>query len=175
MPSYHDRLLSNSLSYHPYPMVTDIVTHPCVPIYHYRLLSNSLSYHNYPISYSPTPAWHRSADRHILIIKPKWLEKILSGEKDLEIRGAPCCKKVGRTIELAASGTSAVYGEALVVACYGPLTPAEWEAMRARHRVTSRSLPYKRTYAWELAVGAVHVRPKPFIRKNGAIIWQRGG
>ena len=120
------------------------------------------------------PAPRRIAqDDSILIIEPEWLELILSGVKSLEIRKPSCHGKIGREILLAASGTSRVYGKARVSACFGPLSADEWEAMRAAHRVEGGRTYGEKTHAWQLTA-VTRVRPTPFVRKVGAIIWQTG-
>ena len=85
-----------------------------------------------------------SGDR-ILILKPKWLRLLLSGDKDLEIRS---CRLKPGNYHLGTGGlihASYQLGTAIPIQ-----TPEEWEQLRSRHRVASSTLPYKNT--WGLPV-----------------------
>ena len=101
------------------------------------------------------------------------MDKILNGEKTLEIRRAPICKHVGKRIGLAASGTSAIQGWVELVECLGPLSKSDWHAMRHLHCVGDTERPYgESTYAYVLRGPRREVREIPFERKCGAVIWQ---
>ena len=114
----------------------------------------------------------RNQSHTVLIIEPRWLEKILDGHKTIEIRGAPIKKHIGKRIYLAASGSAAISGCAELVQCLGPLTESDWHTMRPRHCVPEAVRPYgAHTYASVLC-DAQRVPESPFERKRGAIIWQ---
>ena len=57
------------------------------------------------------------------------MDKILDGEKTLEIRSKPIHKHIGKRIALAASGTSAIFGWVELVECLGPLSKSDWHSM----------------------------------------------
>lgn len=102
------------------------------------------------------------------------MTKILNGEKDLEIRRQPCRNKMGHRIWLAASGTSEVWGSAVVKDCLGPLSTMQWDHFRPRHHVAGERVYGPWTYAYELV--DVHkleqaIRIK---RKRGSIGFQTG-
>jgi hypothetical protein len=109
----------------------------------------------------------------ILIIKPCWLDLILSGMKTLEVRAMGCSSKVGKRIWLCASGQSMVVGSAVVVASIGPLSCSEWYAMRRFHCVPGPRFYGDRTFGWWLR-DVKRVMPVPITRKSGSVIWQTG-
>ena len=108
----------------------------------------------------------------ILIIKPEWLERILSGEKTLEIRDQGCPSKVGRQIWLCASESGEVTGKAIVVG-QRKLSNDEWESMRPQHLVQGIRSYGGRTHGWMLAE-VQRIPAIPIRRKQGAVIWQTG-
>ena len=90
----------------------------------------------------------------ILILKPKWLRLLLSGEKDLEIRG---CRFKPGNYYLGCGGlihASCQLGTAIPIQ-----TPEDWDQLRPRHRVASSTLPYKNT--WGLPVTDVVAETSP--------------
>ena len=107
------------------------------------------------------------------MIQPKWLREILSG-KTYEIRGKPCLAKIGKKIFLAASESKSVSASAVICACHGPLSDAQWAESREYHRVSGPCLYGEHTYAWELA-DVKSISPSLRIRrKRGSIDWQTG-
>ena len=108
----------------------------------------------------------------VLIIKPEWGEKILNGEKRMEIRRNRCLKHVGKRIGLCFSGTSAVYGFVDFVANMGPLSGQEWDALRPWHCVPGDALPYgKNTCGWVMARPERLANPMR-IERSATVIWQ---
>jgi hypothetical protein len=107
------------------------------------------------------------------MIKPIWGEKILSGEKTLEIRGSHCIKHLGERVGLCFSGTSAIYGFVDIVKSVGPLSKSEWCALQREHCVPGEDLPYgKRTCAWSVANPERLETPIEIARSRGAVGWQ---
>ena len=99
----------------------------------------------------------------ILIVRPFWLDLILSGEKTLEIRGTPY--RPGRYF-------LGYNKQVLAVAQLGrPIRIASvehWGSLQSQHRVVTETLPYKRTFG--LPIICVHaVTPVPFHHPRGAI------
>ena len=80
-------------------------------------------------------------DDRILILKPKWLRLLLSGDKDLEIRG--CRYKPGKYF-LGTGGL--IYASCWLGTAIPIQTTAKWNRLRQRHRVESAILPYKQTW-----------------------------
>ena len=108
----------------------------------------------------------------MLIVKPNWLDLILSGKKRLEIRRGRS-NKVARRIGLSASGSSTISATALFMDCHGPLSPSQWAALRPFHLVEGDDMPYgDQTCAWELDRVQVLAVPLPFCRRRGPVVWQ---
>ena len=107
----------------------------------------------------------------ILVLKRKWGEKILSGEKTIEIRRGRCLKR--ERIGLCYSGTESIYGFVDVVDSIGPFNKSEWCAHRDRHRVPGDNLPYgTNTCGWVMANPKRLATPLKVAHKNGVVKWQ---
>mgnify|MGYP000045037717 FL=1 len=88
-----------------------------------------------------------------LIIKKKWLDLIMSGQKTLEIRGCRT-SHVGEEIALLESGSQKIRGFCTIKEVT-TLDKGKWESHRDRHCV---DVPwenlinrYKTPYAWHLS------------------------
>ena len=118
--------------------------------------------------------WLRIGDDDpILCILPEYLEKILEGDKDLEIRDKPSHKHKGRRIWLAGSGTKTVYGHTILSYSMGPLSEDQWSELRERHHVQGPRMYGPKTYAHVLR-DVCRVDPIPIERKWGCIGFQTG-
>ena len=120
----------------------------------------------------PVALFDRSARKYsVLVIKPEWAQRIITGDKIWEIRSGRT-EKVGQRIGISMSGSSSVCAWATLKECHGPLTEGEWRATRDYHRCTQEARPYgKRTCAWEMRDIVVQIPPLRFTRKRGAVIW----
>ena len=108
----------------------------------------------------------------MLIIKREWGEKILNGEKRLEIRRGNCMVHVGKRIGLCFSGTGAVQGLVDLVGTVGPLDVPTWCARRRDHCVPGDKLPYgAHTWGWVMENPQWLDVPMQFER-NAAVIFQ---
>ena len=104
----------------------------------------------------------RRGDR-ILVFRLHWLNLILAGEKDLEIRSQNLS---GGRYWLGCRGT--IYGLAMLEPAMPINSAAAWRRLRHRHRVGVDKLPYKKTYG--LAIRQCRrVTPTPFEHPRGAI------
>lgn len=104
-----------------------------------------------------------------LIIKKKFLDKILSGEKTWEIRGSKTTKR--GTIGLIESGSGKVIGTAELVNCHGPFSPDELKVHNNKTRIENEfNVKYEKIYAWELS-NVKPITPMPYKHPQGAIIW----
>ena len=114
-------------------------------------------------------ALKRSAD-YALVVKKCWLDKILSGKKDWEIRGRSCARR--GYIHLAESAKGGVLvGQAELVDCI-KLTKAQFSRNKHHHGVSKISeVPYKRIYAWVLTKAKRFARPLSYDHTLGAITW----
>lgn len=106
---------------------------------------------------------------NILIIRPKWADMILNGEKTVELRGMRCNKHENTRVYIAKSKTSKIYGYVTFKTCVGPLSESEFESLRELH-VYDGKMPYEKTFAW-FFTNAVSMEPISFKKKKGAIVW----
>ena len=107
-----------------------------------------------------------------LVVKPEWLEKILSGEKDWEIRSRNT--SIRGWIHFAASGAgNKLQGRAQLVDSF-ELTKTEFLKQKLHHCVhRSSQVPYTRRYAWVLQDAERFSELFKFKRAPGAIVWVR--
>ena len=109
-----------------------------------------------------------------LIIKKKWLDKILSGEKTIEVRGSNT-KHVGERIFLLESGTHLVRGTCIIMNTFS-MSCSDWCKEAAHHCVnlTYKELTkkYQTPYAWQLTdVKDLSTNEFYYDHPKGAVIW----
>lgn len=108
-----------------------------------------------------------------LIIKPKWMGKILIGEKELEVRGHRTAKQ-GEKIFLLESGTQRVAGTARILCCI-PIDKENWEFLRPKHCVNLSYYEllkvYKKPYYWVLSDVKKYDEIFYYKHPKGAVIW----
>ena len=113
---------------------------------------------------APSPQHDRA-----LVIKPKWLDLILSGRKTWEIRGKRT--NVRGVVALAQSGTGHLVGEATVTNCF-ELQLADMPNHVDKHCIQDLSIvKYDQIFAWELRNAKRFLEPKCYEHKQGAVIW----
>ena len=107
-----------------------------------------------------------------LVVKKQWLDKILSGEKDWEIRSSKTSRR--GWIHFAESGAGGrLVGRAKLVDCF-ELTKTEFTSQKIHHRVPRLSeVPYKRMFAWVLENAERFEKPFEYEHTTGAVIWVR--
>ena len=112
----------------------------------------------------------RSA-KHALVVKKRWLDKILDGEKDWEIRSA--LTRHRGWVHFAQSGsTGKLMGRARLVGCHQLLSDEEFESHVHRHCVVKRSsVPYKKVFAWVLEQAERFEKPFAYTHRPGAVVW----
>ena len=104
-----------------------------------------------------------------LIIKKKYLDKIIRGEKTWEIRGSETTKKVN--IGLIESGSGKIVATADLVQSHGPLSTEDLLANKNKTRIENEfNINYKKVYAWELT-NIKSIDPIDYKHPQGAIIW----
>lgn len=112
----------------------------------------------------------------ILIIKQKWLNKILHNGKCLEIRGSNTTKR--GLIGLAESGTSLVKGTCTLSNSFPIKNEDQWEELKELHQVDisweELLKRYKHPFAWELRNIEAFKLPRPYKHPQGAVIWVKG-
>ena len=115
----------------------------------------------------------RSA-KYALVVRKRWLDKILDGDKDWEIRS---CRTSRRGwVFLAQSGaTGQLLGRARLVDCF-QLSAEMFEANAHRHCVDSwRSVTYKGPFVWVLEQAERFEKPFDYEHRPGAVVWVRAG
>ncbi|NRU52450.1 ASCH domain-containing protein [Clostridium beijerinckii] len=105
-----------------------------------------------------------------LIIKPKWAELILNGEKTIELRGSNT--NIRGTIGIIKSKSKMVYGTVDLVDCI-PLSREEFYNTMVQHQVRESfdHIPYKKLYGWILENPIIYNEPIPYEHKQGCVIW----
>ncbi|MFJ8528665.1 ASCH domain-containing protein [Bacillus sp. NPDC094106] len=106
-----------------------------------------------------------------IVIKQHWINLILSGQKDWEIRGRNA--KIRGTIALIQSGSGMVFGTVDLVDSI-PLTKETFNATQEHHKIPvngDTELPYKKTHAWVFKNPVIFPKPIPCSHPLGAVIW----
>ena len=107
-----------------------------------------------------------------LVVKKRWLNKILDGEKDWEIRSSNTSRR--GWIHLAESkACGKLMGRARLVDCF-ELSESQFGKSRCHHCVRYLSeVPYKRMFAWVLNDAERFEKPFMYEHAQGAVIWVR--
>lgn len=108
-----------------------------------------------------------------LVVKKEWLDRILAGEKDWEIRGEKTTR-LNCWIHFAESKAGGkLVGRARVVACKH-LAKSSFMKYVEHHCVTSLSdVKYKKIFAWVLEGAERFKRPFEYKHQQGAVKWVR--
>ncbi|WP_299927094.1 ASCH domain-containing protein [uncultured Pelagimonas sp.] len=108
-----------------------------------------------------------------LIIDTPWIDHILEGRKDWEMRSQST--SVRGWIGLIRKGSGQVVALARLVDCGTALTPDEMVANEAHHRIPERMIRSgevaKWCVPWKLADIRPLEQPVPYEHKSGAVIW----
>ncbi len=108
-----------------------------------------------------------------LIIAPYWLEKILSGEKTLEMRTRRT--KIREWIALIESGTGLIMGITKLIDCNGPMSLELLQKYVSAHCIDYDQQPDLERYnvAWSINYTQKLESPIPYRHQRGAVIWVR--
>jgi hypothetical protein len=109
-----------------------------------------------------------------LIIDEPWINKILNGEKDWEMRSSGTTHR--GLFGLIKKGSGKVFGVANLTGISGPYDSEGLAQNADHHRVDSQRYndpAYKWRYAWELSNIQRLDTPVDYIHKSGAVIWVR--
>ena len=100
----------------------------------------------------------------------RWLDKILDGEKNWEIRSSRTRNR--EWVFFAQSkATGQLLGRARLVDCF-ELSADTFEAHADRHCVpTWSSVTYKRAFAWVLEQAGRFEKPFAYAHRPGAVVW----
>ena len=113
-----------------------------------------------PPTFGSTPA----RGERILVLRQHWMNLILNGEKTLEIR-----RKRLKQGDVWLGYRQEIVGKAYLGEAIFINSTEAWNARRSQHRVETRGLPYKKT--WALPLAKVFRLPKtvPYLHPRGAI------
>ena len=108
-----------------------------------------------------------------LIIKKKWLDLILDGKKNWEIRGSDT--KIRGRIYLIESGSGLIRGKVNLVESFPVDFPKLKENLHKHHvpYLAIGLMNYKKPHAWVLDKAERYLHPVPYTHPKGAIIWVR--
>ena len=103
---------------------------------------------------------------HILLLKQEWADRILSGEKSLEIRSTGTRKRgrIGIAVQNLLFGCVDLTGSMA-------LTPEQLAAELPRHLCPLDEITYKQPHGWSLEKPRLFSKPIPFERKLGQVVW----
>lgn len=105
-----------------------------------------------------------------LVIKPKWADLILSGQKMWEIRGRLTHKR--GTIGIIKSGSGKVFGTVELTDCI-PCTVGRFMAYVEKHCIEDpkAAFHYNQAWAWAVKNPIIFPEPVPYNHPRGAVIW----
>lgn len=108
-----------------------------------------------------------------LIIKKQWLDKILAGEKTLEIRGSKT-GKLGENVALLESGSCIIRGFCKIQETI-PLDKDKWESEKENHCVDmpfdELTKRYRTPYGWKLHCVMSCEGKLTYDHPHGAVVW----
>ena len=112
----------------------------------------------------------RRSAKKALVVKKKWLDLILAGQKTWEIRGSSTSKR-GWVHFAESQAGGKLRGRARLVNCF-PLRKNSFQLYYKMHCVPSLTMvPYKRVYAWVFEDAEEFEKPFEYEHKLGAVIW----
>ena len=112
----------------------------------------------------------RRSAKKALVVKKKWLDLILAGQKTWEIRGSSTSKR-GWVHFAESQAGGKLTGRARLVNCF-PVTWSSFQSHYKKHCVPRWSMvPYITPHAWVLEDAEKFEKPFEYEHKQGAIIW----
>ena len=103
-----------------------------------------------------------------LIIRKKWVNLILDGQKIWEMRGRPT--HIRGRIALIEAGSGTVVGECQLTGC-SRMEVEDRVWAKPMHRVDDLSLLEKWNHAWMLSDVIKYSKPIPYNHRRGAVVW----
>ena len=112
----------------------------------------------------------RRSAKKALVVKKKWLDLILAGQKTWEIRGSSTSKR-GWVHFAESQAGGKLRGRARLVNCF-PVPTESFQRHYKKHCVPSLTMvPYVTIYAWVLEDAEEFEKPFEYEHKQGAVIW----
>lgn len=106
--------------------------------------------------------------KRAFIVKRYWGEKILSGEKNIEVRskGTNIRERVGVIFD------GMIQGEVDIVGSI-EFNKETWQLSKSNHRVNKEfsELKYKKPHGWMLSNAKAYIQPKEYESKKGQVVW----
>jgi len=115
------------------------------------------------LAHEATPPPPPALGDPILVFQKQWLDKILSGQKTMEIRHQ--CLKAG--YRYLASGQK-IHARAFLGAG-APVHSSEWHLLLSRHCVDTQEMPYARTCAHDITGLQLLAEPLPYKYQLGQV------
>ena len=107
-----------------------------------------------------------------LVVKKKWIDRILEGEKTWELRGCNTARRGWIYLAESKAGGLLVGCARLVDSFRVPKNTFEQQIHR--HCVTNvKDVPYRNMFAWVLEDAERFVEPFSYVHPQGAVIWVR--
>lgn len=107
-----------------------------------------------------------------LIIKPKWADLILNGNKTMEIRSKNT--NIRGTIGIIKSGTKKIWGTVQLFNCM-ELNRKNFEKYKNQHKLEisydELLKIYSKPYIWCLRNVKIFKNPLPYEHKRGCVVW----
>ena len=105
-----------------------------------------------------------------LIVKKKWLDMILSGEKVWEIRGQDT--SIRGKIGLIESGSGLIVGECRLMRSFNNVNEND-KRLKWLHGIDNweETVRYKKPHIWLLTGPVRYEKPIPYNHPRGAVIW----
>ena len=108
--------------------------------------------------------------KYALVVKKTWLDLILAGSKDWEIRGNSTTRRGWIHFAQSQAGGKLI-GRAKITHCF-EVPRSEFISNIHHHRVsTLATVPYKRIHAWVLSDAQRFVKPFNYVHQQGAVTW----
>ena len=112
----------------------------------------------------------RRSAKVALVVKKHWLDKILAGDKDWEIRGCSTARR-GWVHFAESKAGGALMGRARLIDCIR-IPRDMFESHIGRHHVAKLAdVPYKIIFAWVFADAERFAKPFVYKHSCGAVIW----
>jgi hypothetical protein len=112
------------------------------------------------VNFGDTP----SIGDRILVLREEWMERIMNGEKTLEVR--PMRLREG---DIWLGCRSCIFGKARLGPAIAIDNEKKWAALRPMHFVASDTLPYKKTYGLPIKEITRLCTGIPYVHRRGAI------
>lgn len=122
--------------------------------------------HQQVVAFTTSEKEVADAITHVLLVKPQWLDKLLSGEKRLELRGSHTHKRglVGLGTKTQLVGYARLTGSR-------QLSAAEVVSLQNEHCCPPHLVTYGTVFGWSFEGACRFSAPQALLRKQGQVMW----